>query len=540
MDFVFCVFKNKQIEKLFIKRMSKRKSLHVYIVVFIYLLAIRKVNTHTKPYIKMEQTNHLVTTNVVEVNTSSETVNNNNNNNNQRPSTPTTVVQNNNNNNNNNSSSSNSQNAFANDVVQNTSNILRTGREEVYRSFHSPLSETSQRSPSSYLPLQQQQQQYSSNYIPPSPPATTSHEYFYQAMPHTMQQQKYRRNVQLDDIKYQLDRSLHLLRRELDNRIERIEEDVSRTRIETNKLRGVAFLREEDHLRILSSIQQLKETNALISNTNVSLEQKLKLYPTRNEMDTFLLSTIDPIKSEFNTKIDHSSQQLKKLNNIYLKVDKEIKRQAKISRNNNNNNNNGLGDISPIDNNSDKGGNSNAPKINVEYIIEQVEARLFHRLEKMIVDRVDLISLRSQDKLFNKFNDSLNDKISKVIQSEVQDYLKKSSFANGGGGRAGLLLNEHDVYHKKQYQKKDAKYAEERLIMKDSMKQIGKEQKLMQNSLISLRTQVRALARVVSSVKGDVATLMKIQQEMALNDTDKNNKTGGNEEVVPLGLYHSR
>ena len=83
----------------------------------------------------------------------------------------------------------------------------------------------------------------------------------------------------------------------------------------------------------------------------------------------------------------------------------------------------------------------------------------------------------------------------------------------------------------KQYQKKDAKYAEERLIMKDSMKQIGKEQKLMQNSLISLRTQVRALARVVSSVKGDVATLMKIQQEMALNDTDKNNKTDGNEEV---------
>ena len=76
--------------------------------------------------------------------------------------------------------------------------------------------------------------------------------------------------------------------------------------------------------------------------------------------------------------------------------------------------------------------------------------------------------------------------------------------------------------------------------MKDSMKQIGKEQKLMQNSLISLRTQVRALARVVSSVKGDVANLMKIQQEMALNDTDKNNKTGGNEEVVPLGLYHSR
>ena len=522
--------------------MSKRKSLHVYIVVFNYLLAIRKINTHTKPYIKMEQTNHLVTTNVVEVNTSSETVNNNNNNNNQRPSTPTTVVQNNNNNNNNNnSSSSNSQNAFANDVVQNTSNILRTGREEVYRSFHSPLSETSQRSPSSYSPLQQQQQQYSSNYIPPSPPATTSHEYFYQAMPHTMQQQKYRRNVQLDDIKYQLDRSLHLLRRELDNRIERIEEDVSRTRIETNKLRGVAFLREEDHLRILSSIQQLKETNALISNTNVSLEQKLKQYPTRNEMDTFLLSTIDPIKSEFNTKIDHSSQQLKKLNNIYLKVDKEIKRQAKISRNNNNNNNNnGLGDISPIDNNSDKSGNSNAPKINVEYIIEQVEARLFHRLEKMIVDRVDLISLRSQDKLFNKFNDSLNDKISKVIQSEVQDYLKKSSFVNGGGGRAGLLLNEHDVYHKKQYQKKDAKYAEERLIMKDSMKQIGKEQKLMQNSLISLRTQVRALARVVSSVKGDVANLMKIQQEMALNDTDKNNKTGGNEEVVPLGLYHSR
>ena len=38
----------------------------------------------------------------------------------------------------------------------------------------------------------------------------------------------------------------------MDTRLERLEEDVSRSRVESNKLRGIAFSREEDHARILS------------------------------------------------------------------------------------------------------------------------------------------------------------------------------------------------------------------------------------------------------------------------------------------------
>ena len=77
--------------------------------------------------------------------------------------------------------------------------------------------------------------------------------------------------------------------------------------------------------------------------------------------------------------------------------------------------------------------------------------------------------------------------------------------------------------------------------MKDSMKQIGKEQKLMQNSLISIRTQVRALARVVSSLKCDVSNIMQIQhQNVTNNDIDNDHSKKDSGEVVPLSLYHSR
>eukprot|EP00943_MAST-04B_sp_MAST-4B-sp1_P006439 g6439.t1 len=413
-------------------------------------------------------------------------------------------------------------------------------------SAKSPFSERSQIVPPavrvSDTPLQSQYHQSS---LPPSPPGTTSYEYFYQPVQHTAQQQAFRRNLQLDDLKYQLERSLQLLRRELDNRIERVETEVGRARVETNKLRGIAFLREEDHMRILSSIQQIKETNAMVSNNNISFEQKLKHYPNRNEIDTLLLSTIDPLKSELNTKVQQLSKQLNELNNIYLKVEKEIKRQAKNSHNNDNSNN----ASNRSTENSDGSNNNDSAKNDREYIIEQVEARLFHRLEKMIVDRVDLISLRSQNKLFDKFSDALNNKISKVIESETKQFLEKNpSLFNGksngeGGRRWGLLLNEQDVYHKKQYNQipNNGKYAEERLIMKDSMKQIGKEQKLMQNSLISIRTQVRALARVVSSLKCDVSNIMQIQhQNVTNNDIDNDHSKKDSGEVVPLSLYHSR
>jgi hypothetical protein len=103
-------------------------------------------------------------------------------------------------------------------------------------------------------------------------------------------------------------------------------------------------------------------------------------------------------------------------------------------------------------------------------------------------------------------------------------------------------LNEQDVYHKKHYDQNNDKFAEESLIMKESMTQIGKEQKLMQNSLISIRTQVRALARVVASLKRDVSNIMQIiqHQNVTNSDNDDNHSKKDSGEVVPLNLYHSR
>ena len=66
----------------------------------------------------------------------------------------------------------------------------------------------------------------------------------------------------------------------------------------------------------------------------------------------------------------------------------------------------------------------------------------------------------------------------------------------------GALLNQQDIYNN------GVKKDDEHTTVNENMNQIRKEHKLMQNSLISLRTQVRALAKVVSSLKTDVASLI--------------------------------
>ena len=178
---------------------------------------------------------------------------------------------------------------------------------------------------------------------------------------------------------------------------------------------------------------------------------------------------------------------MKKLNNIYLKVEKEINRQAKLQNN------------KVRENDLKEPESQGLNNQNVEYIIEQVEARLFHRLEKMIVDRVDLISLRSQDKMFDRFNEQLKVNLSSIIQAEVEKHVEKRSMLNDDNGilarRRRLLLNQQDIYNN------GVKKGDEHATVNENMNQIRKEHKLMQNSLISLRTQVRALARVVSSLK---------------------------------------
>lgn len=417
-------------------------------------------------------------------------------------------------------SGSNHSNNFAKDVVQNTSDSLKMSRQEMYHSYQAPLYGHSQGVPSSSST--HYQQLYGQN-TPISPPTSTANEHFYHSS--LQQSPTYRRNVQIDDLKYSMDRSLHLIRREMDTRLERLEEDVSRSRVEANKLRGIAFSREEDHARILSSIQQLKERNAQLSSNNMSIEEKLKVLPTRNEIDSLLLSTVEPLTSEFNSKLDQSNQRLKRLNNIYLKVEKEINRQAK--RQNNRSANDDLN--APTTPNLNNG--------SLEYIIEQVEARLFHRLEKMIVDRVDLISLRSQDKTFDRFNEQLKVNLSSTIQAEVEKHVKTQSMLNNDSvlaRRRRLLLNQQDIYNTKHDANKDDEHA----TVNENMNQIRKEHKLMQNSLISLRTQVRALARVVSSMKADVASLISFR-----NSSTNAKATSGDDgtedgEVVPLKLYH--
>ena len=63
------------------------------------------------------------------------------------------------------------------------------------------------------------------------------------------------------------------------------------------------------------------------------------------------------------------------------------------------------------------------------------------------------------------------------------------------------------------------------------MKQVGNEQKLMQNSLITLRTQVRALARVVTGLKNEVA---RLQEASAVSSGLESG------EVAPLNVYSTR
>ena len=418
-------------------------------------------------------------------------------------------------------SDSTNSNNFAN-VVQNTSDSLKMSRQDMYHSYQASIHGHSKGAPS--FSSTRYQQVYGPN-TSPSPPTSTAQEHFYrsswQQSPTTP---SYRRNVQIDDLKYSMDRSLHLIRREMDTRLERLEEDVSRSRVESNKLRGIAFSREEDHARILSSIQQLKERNAQLTSNNISVEEKLKTLPTRSEIDSLLLSTLEPLTSEFNSKFDQSNQRLKKLNNIYLKVEKEINRQAK--RQNSKAKDNGL-------NEPERQGLNNK---NIEHIIEQVEARLFHRLEKMIVDRVDLISLRSQDKMLDRFNEQLKGNLSSIIQTEVEKHVEKRSMLNDDNvilaRRRRLLLNQQDIYNN------GVKKGDEHATVNENMNQIRKEHKLMQNSLISLRTQVRALARVVSSLKNDVTSLLS-SQNSSMNDKPALEKDGPEDgEVVPLKLYH--
>ena len=154
----------------------------------------------------------------------------------------------------------------------------------------------------------------------------------------------------------------------------------------------------------------------------------------------------------------------------------------------------------------------------------------------MIVDRVDLISLRSQDKMLDRFNEQLKGNLSSIIQTEVEKHVEKRSMLNDDNvilaRRRRLLLNQQDIYNN------GVKKGDEHATVNENMNQIRKEHKLMQNSLISLRTQVRALARVVSSLKTDVTSLIS-SQNSSMNDKPALEKDGPEDgEVVPLKLYH--
>ena len=153
----------------------------------------------------------------------------------------------------------------------------------------------------------------------------------------------------------------------------------------------------------------------------------------------------------------------------------------------------------------------------------------------MIVDRVDLISLRSQDKMLDRFNEQLKGNLSSIIQTEVEKHVEKRSMLNDDNAsrrRRRLLLNQQDIYNN------GVKKGDEHATVNENMNQIRKEHKLMQNSLISLRTQVRALARVVSSLKTDVTSLLS-SQNSSMNDKQALEKDGPEDgEVVPLKLYH--
>ena len=140
-------------------------------------------------------------------------------------------------------SDGNNSNNFAKDICTNTSDSLKLGRQEMYRSHQASAYE--------HFKVPHRSRRLNINsFMGRTRKSPDRNEHFYrsswQQSPTTP---SYRRNMQIDDLKYSMDRSLHLIRREMDTRLERLEEDVSRSQVESNKLRGIAFSREEDHAR---------------------------------------------------------------------------------------------------------------------------------------------------------------------------------------------------------------------------------------------------------------------------------------------------
>ena len=274
---------------------------------------------------------------------------------------------------------------------------------------------------------------------------------------------------------------------ERDPRIDKLGNDLAAVRNDLGKVKGLGAFREEEHMRITSSLQSVREDATALRSITSNMQETINERPTRTELKTSIDAIFEPFRAEVSTRLDILDQSIKNISSDLTRSEKrwetahaELVQSAasKVPL--------------PQANASGFGGGGS---MEVDRIVEQVEARLFRRIEKMVNDRVELAKLRMEGKIMKKID---------VLTDQIRGDVKKVQ-------HKGLLDEQAfvDEQQKKQIESMLSNRTMDQTKLEAGMKQVGSEQKLMQNSLISLRTQVRALARVVTGLRGEVTTMQE-------------------------------
>ena len=272
-----------------------------------------------------------------------------------------------------------------------------------------------------------------------------------------------------------------------DPRIEKLGNDLEAVRNDLGKVKGLGAFREEEHMRITTCLQNTREDAAALRSITSNLQETVNDRPTRTELKTSIDAIFEPFRAEVSTRLDILDQSIK---NVSIDLNRSEKRweaahaemvQSAASK-------------VPLPQ-AKTPGIGEGVSMEVDRIVEQVEARLFRRIEKMVNDRVELAKLRMEEKVMKKID---------VLTEQIRGDVKKAQ-------HKGLLSEQTlmDEQQKKQMDSMVSNRTRDQAKLEAGMKQVGSEQKLMQNSLISLRTQVRALARVVTGLRGEVTAIQE-------------------------------
>lgn len=290
-----------------------------------------------------------------------------------------------------------------------------------------------------------------------------------------------------------------LVHGERDARLELLKDELGTIRADVDRFHSLATFREEDHTRLHSAVQTLREESSTLRGICSGLHTNLRDRPTRNEVKSTFSAQFEPFHAKVMSRLDLLEASTKRVSKDLAASEsrRESVQAAAV----------------PLPADSSTLGR----ELNIDSIVEQVEARMFRRLDKMVNDRVELCTLRMREELSMKI-DELGTQLLDRLALLQHKGLKSENVVQSN-------LQQHDAVLALE------RRASEHGQLVSGMKQVGNEQKLMQNSLISLRTQVRALARVVTGLKNEVA---RLQEASAVSSGLESG------EVAPLNVYSTR